>query len=209
MKRLVARAAATIALGVCAVSGLTPAATASPTFAIEAGGATFVSGADFDGGGPALGAALVWPLEARTPGGLGGAPIAVGLSIYAHDMGSRVVTVTDPGSGASLGQIEDGHRDVFGAAWRLEAGPWARAGWQLVTDAGWGYYRIEDDVRGKVFQGLSSTGFSLGASIGRALVPGTTLGLAARYHRLFNDATGRYITAAVEWRWLGTREGSR
>jgi hypothetical protein len=115
----------------------------------------------------------------------------------------------DGTTGASLGRIVSGHRDAWGAGWRLESTLATRGAWEGGVDAGWNYYRIEDDVTGDVRSGLSSTGFSLGTSAGRAIGPTQALALVLRYHRLFNDATGRYATAAVEWRRRGAREGSR
>jgi hypothetical protein len=37
--------------------------------------------------------------------------------------------------------------------------------------------------------------------VSRALRGGVTLAGVARYHRLFNDRAGRYVSAGVEWAW--------
>jgi hypothetical protein len=50
---------------------------------------------------------------------------------------------------------------------------------------------------------VSSTGFSLAAGVQRRVAGGNSFGAVVRYHRLFNDVTGRYVSGAVEWGWRG------
>lgn len=172
---------------------------------LEAGATGLVSGVDYDDGGAAVAASLTWPVDVpkRWPA------IRFGVQAFLNDIGETSRTPVDPTTGAPLGEIVSGHRDCFGAGWRLESTLATRAAWEAGVDAAWNYYRIEDDVTGDVYSGLSSIGFSLGASVGRTIGPMQSLSLVFRYHRLFNDATGRYATAAVEWRRRGAREGSR
>jgi hypothetical protein len=172
---------------------------------VEAGVNRLVSGRTYDDGGASAGASLTWPVDVAK----GWPELRFGVTGFLHDIGQTTREPVDGRTGAPLGRLVSGHRDAWGAGWRLESTLLARGPWVAGADAGWNYYRIEDDVTGEVRGGLSSTGFSLGGSAGRAIGSGQALALALRYHRLFNDATGRYATAAVEWRWRGAREGSR
>ena len=172
---------------------------------LEAGGTGLVSGVTYDDGGAAILGLVTWPVDVPK----GWPSLRFGLQAFMNDIGETSYTPVDPTTGQPLGQIVSGHRDIFGAGWRFESTLATRDAWETGVDAGWNYYRIEDDVAGDVYDGLSSIGFSLGASVGRSIGSSQSLSLAFRYHRLFNDATGRYATAAVEWRRRGAREGSR
>ena len=56
-------------------------------------------------------------------------------------------------------------------------------------------------MRGRVRIAAGSLRSLAGALL--AVVLGTARA-GVRYHRLFNDVTGRYMSAAVEWHWLGS-----
>jgi len=175
-------------------------AAAAPVFEVAVGGTAAILG-DYDQGGVALGGAVLWPLEA--------APVRFGVMAHADDLGARIVPIADANDGTPLGRIEAGHRATWGAAWRLDALLPAVpdrvpliGGWRPEAGGTWGYYRVADDVRGSPTRSLGTTGFGLGAGIGRPLGR-VAFAFVVRYHRLFNDVTGRYVTGAVAWRWGG------
>lgn len=183
-----------------AVAALARPAVAGPDLSVAFGGTFAVHGAGIQEGGTAISGAALWPFADR---------LRFGVSLSAHDLGSRIGRLTDPNDGTDLGAVEIDHRDVWGGGWRLDALASPRAGWTPYATGEWGAYRIEDDRRGKIQRALSSTGFTLGAGIGRALGSHGRLGAALRYHRFFNDVAGRHVSAAVEWQWTSRDGGVR
>ena len=193
------------ALVLAAVLAAAPAGNllAAPAFEAAVGGTTAILGG-YDRGRASLSGSVLWPLE--------GVPARFGVMAHADDMGALVVPLVDANDGSSLGRIEAGHRATWGASWRLDAvlPPVPRwipvlRGWLPEAGATWGYYRVADDVRGRATRSLGTTGFSLGAGVGRPLGAISAVAVV-RYHRLFNDVTGRYVTAAVACRWGRTPE---
>ncbi|MBI5711406.1 MAG: hypothetical protein HZC42_14065 [Candidatus Eisenbacteria bacterium] len=163
---------------------------ARPELAGAAGATLGVLGPP-DGGGASLSAAALWPV---------GYGLRFGLSLFAEDMGSETVELTDIHDGSDLGSVAGLHRMALGAAWRLD-GEFAPAlGWIPFGSATWGIWRVSDDVQGRELGAIGSTGFSLGGGL-RHAVGRFQLGASVRYHRLFNERVGRFVAAGVDWSW--------
>jgi hypothetical protein len=60
---------------------------------------------------------------------------------------------------------------------------------------------VADDVRGKRLSQVGSAVFSVGAGTRVAVSPHVAVGLSARYHRLFNDREGRFVSAGLDLSW--------
>jgi hypothetical protein len=158
-----------------------------------AAGGTFAVLGTPDGGGASVSLAALWPVSRR---------LAFGVMLHGDDAGSTVDSLRDAqGRGLAYGKIEQLHRAAWGLSWRLDA---AAPPWRGVTpyaSATWGYYRITDDVRGDELGHVGSTGFSLAAGARRALGLHFALGTFVRYHRLFNDREGRFMSAGLDGTW--------
>jgi hypothetical protein len=188
---------AAITIILAALLGFAGAAQAAPLF--EGGfGVTGAITGDVAEGGASVSGAVLWPVpEVWT-----GTKVSARFGIMAHadDMGSEVTELHDPNDGSSLGTAETAHRSTWGVSWRLDAMLPALGSWVPEASGSWGYYRVSDDVRGTNVGSLGSAGFSLGAGIGRPL-GAFSAAAVVRYHRLFNDRTGRYVTGGVAIRW--------
>ena len=146
-----------------------------------------------DGGGSSASLAVLWPVDER---------LSFGVMLHLDDAGTVVDSVRDAGGrGLDYGKFEQFHRSAWGASWRLDASgrPWHRVIPRF--SATWGYYRIVDDQRGTKQGTVGSTGFSLAPSLRMALGSRFALGVVARYHRLFNDREGRFMSAGLEGSW--------
>ena len=171
-----------------------PPAAASPALVGAVGGTAAITGG-FDQGGASIAVAVLWPVE--------GLPLRFGVMGHGDDLGTRLAAIRDRHDGSPRGTVATGHRAVWGASWRLDAGLPVRAGLEPGVSASWGYYWVADDAQGGDVAAASSAGFSLAVDLARQLGPSHAAGIVVRYHRLFNDLAGRYITGAVEWRWGG------
>ncbi len=127
--------------------------------------------------------------------------IVFGASLLADDLGSRAFAPVDTSTGATLGLEEQRHRAVYGAAWRLDLRPWEDRAWRPFASGTWGWSRVRDDVRGRTLADVSSAGFTLAGGVRHSIRTHATAGLVVRYHRLFNDRVGRYMSAGMEWSW--------
>jgi peptide/nickel transport system permease protein len=58
-----------------------------------------------------------------------------------------------------------------------------------------------DDLRGKRLSSVGSAGFSLAAGVRWQLGRYVGLGAVVRYHRLFNDREGRFMSAGLDCAW--------
>ncbi len=170
-----------------------------PVLCFDVGKTGAISGPYTDGG-LSLGLGAMWRVE-ETPWAL---PVRFGVMGFMDDMGSEVGPITTA-DGTPLGSATLGHQAVYGGAFRLDWEPALSPSWRPYATGTWGYYRVADDVRGEAMGAVSSTGFSLGAGVGRLFTNGHSAGLVVRYHRLFNDVTGRYVSGAVEWGWRNVR----
>jgi hypothetical protein len=177
-----------------AAAWLAAAATvcAAPASLRLATGGTFAALGGVDESGASLGVSALWPLEERLEGG---------AFLFADDLGSLEGRLADPNSGEDLGAAERAHRAVWGAAWRLDARPLPAAAWEPWVSGTWGFHFVRDDVRGRTTGRMNSTGFSLAVGVRRALRGGAAAAGVVRYHRLFNDRAGRYLSTGVEWSW--------
>ncbi|HYM81103.1 MAG TPA: hypothetical protein VEY91_06795 [Candidatus Limnocylindria bacterium] len=186
-----------IALGL-ALSALEPAVASgfpAPELVGDFGRTLGVLGAP-DEGGFSLALAALWPAHSRA---------RFGVMAFADDLGSRIGRLEDPNDGTDLGAVETIHRWTYGGGWRIDVGFPGRWGWDPFASGTWGAYRLEDDHRGEVSRALSSIGFSLGAGVVRPVSGRAALGVGVRYHRVFNDVAGRYLSVAAQWRWGGSR----
>ncbi|OGF14463.1 MAG: hypothetical protein A2W00_00035 [Candidatus Eisenbacteria bacterium RBG_16_71_46] len=182
-------------LGLVVITGLAVPARAGNLPRIDAslGRTVGVLGA-IDGGGISASLSALWPVEEG--------PLSAGAMLFADDLGSELGRLRDPNDGTDLGAVALSHRQAYGGAWRVDLDGPSWRGWRSFGSGTWGYYRIQDDRRGASLGALSSAGFSLGTGARRVLAGTQSVGLAVRYHRLFNDRAGRYVSVAADWFWL-------
>ena len=134
-----------------------------------------------------------------------------GVSVFADDIGSELGQLRDPNNNTSLGTAAFAHRWTWGGAWRGDVDV-ARAGrWTASASGTWGWWRIEDDLRGTNVASASAVGVGLGGEMRRPIAPSQTLGIIVRWQRLFaqrNSSYRRvqhYASAALEWGWAGAQ----
>jgi len=174
------------------VPGMARAGTWSPALSGSLGGSFAVLGLP-SGGGSSVSLSAMWPVAPR---------LSFGVMVHGDDAGSTVDSLRDEqGRGLAYGKIEQLHRAAWGASWRLDAASPARFGVTPFASATWGYYRVNDDVRGNELGSVGSTGFSLAAGARRLLGGHFALGAVVRYHRLFNDREGRFMSAGLDCAW--------
>ncbi len=179
-------------LAVLLVPGAAWAGTLRPELGASVGSTFAVVGEPSDGGSSAS-LSMLWPVAPR---------VAFGVMLHGDDAGSTVDSLRDEqGHGIAGGKVEQVHRAAWGASWRLDvsAPPVFRT--VPFASASWGWYRIADDLRGHKLGSLGSAGFSLGAGMRRPLGGHVALGAVVRYHRLFNDHEGRFMSAGLDITW--------
>ncbi|MEO5989361.1 MAG: hypothetical protein ABIU54_14955 [Candidatus Eisenbacteria bacterium] len=170
-----------------------------PDLLVGFGGSFAVTGAP-SGGGLSSSLSALWPVGERA---------GFGVRLFADDSGTREGRLVDPNNGADLGSVGLSHRWVYGASWRGDLKLFERGRWDAGLLGDWGYWRIEDDVRGRFTGASSAAGFVLGGKLARQIGTTNSAGLALRYHRMFTNResapnlVGRYATVAFEWCWLG------
>jgi hypothetical protein len=144
-------------------------------------------------GGSSASVAAMWPVAPR---------LSCGVMLHGDDAGSTVDSLRDEhGHGLAYGKIEQVHRAAWGASWRLDAAAPERFGAIPFASATWGYYRVADDLRGRTLSSVGSTGFSLAAGARWPIGRHVALGAVVRYHRLFNDREGRFMSAGLDCAW--------
>jgi hypothetical protein len=180
-----------------ALAGPAATAGASPTFEGVFGVTGAITG-DIAEGGASVAGAVLWPVPEVWK--LPKVSARFGIMAHADDMGSEVTEIYDGNDGSPLGLTETAHRATWGASWRLDVLLAEWGSWTPEASGSWGYYRVSDDVRGDNTSALGSAGFSLGMGIGRPL-GAFSAAAVVRYHRLFNDRTGRYVTGGLAFRW--------
>jgi hypothetical protein len=152
------------------------------------------------GGGLSATLSPLWPVGERA---------RFGVALFADDIGTTLGHLYDPNDHTDLGLVAQRHRWTWGGAWRGDLDMVRRPRWTAAATGAWGYWRVEDDVRGVVQQAGSAVGFTVGAEARRTGAAHHQLGLVVRYHRLLGDRnTGfqrvsHYATGALEWRWAG------
>ena len=176
-----------------AVALAAPPASAAASISGTVGGTMAILG-NVKEGGLALSGSVLWPLDYRWG-------LEAGVCGFADDFGSVLQDLRDPATNLPSGQAEDVHRAAYSGSFRLDARPWRARVWEPFASGTWGLYRLRDDRLGDTRREWSSTGWSLGAGVRRALRGRATIGAEVRYHRLFNDDAGRYASAALEWGW--------
>ena len=183
-----------------ALTALHAPARAIPRPDLVAGmGGSFATTGTPDGGGLSSSLSVLWPV---------GEWAGFGLRVFADDTGTLEGRLADPNDGTDLGSVAVSHRWAYGASWRGDVTLYDRERWDSGLTGDFGYWRIEDDVRGRLMRASSAVGFALGGKITRLVGTGNTAGLVLRYQRLFTDRDAapslvdRYATAAFEWCWL-------
>lgn len=172
--------------------GMLWAGVSRPELSGSLGGSFAVLGLP-SGGGSSASLSAMWPVAPR---------LSFGVMLHGDDAGSTVDSLRDAqGRGQAGGRIEQVHRAAWGASWRIDAAAPTRFGTTPFVSATWGYYRIADDLRGEKLGSVGSAGFSLGAGAHCPLGRHFTLGAAVRYHRLFNDREGRFMSAGLDCGW--------
>jgi hypothetical protein len=153
-------------------------------------------------GGLSIVMAPMWPISDHA---------RFGVSVFADDIGSELGQLYDPNNNISLGTAAFAHRWAWGGAWRGDVDV-ARAGsWTASASGTWGWWRIEDDLRGTNVASASAVGLGLGGEVRRPIAASQTLGIIVRWQRLFaqrNSSYRRvqhYASAALEWGWAGAR----
>lgn len=145
------------------------------------------------GGGSSASLSAMWPVAPR---------LSFGVMFHGDDAGSTVDSLRDEhGHGLVNGKVEQVHRAAWGVSWRLDAAAPVWFGTTPFASATWGYYRVADDLRGEKLGSLGSAGFSLAAGAHWPLGRHFGLGAAVRYHRLFNDREGRFMSAGLDCVW--------
>jgi hypothetical protein len=174
---------------------LVPAAAAGswrPSLVGSLGGTFAVLGEPNEGGASASLAAL-WPVSER---------LAFGVMVHGDDAGALVDSLRDEsGVALGVGKVELAHRAAWGVSWRLDATARPRFGLAPAASATWGAYRVADDAQGRNLRHVGSVGWSLAAGLRRDLGPHVGLGAYVRYHRLFNETEGRFVSAGLEGIW--------
>lgn len=168
-------------------------------------GSTFAVSGTPNGGGTAMSLALLWPIvDTRA---------SFGAEFFAHDLGTQFDQLRDPNNGTDLGRVAFTHRWTYGGMWRVDAPllP-AKSAWMSDVTGAWGYWRLEDDLQGITRDAVSALGVVLGVDARHSVGETQSLGIAVHFTRLFVDReiaterSDRYLTAALEWRWLGSSQ---
>lgn len=188
--------AAAAALGLCE-----PARAGSlwPVAVDFTAGNTFATTGDPSGGGVSFSATPLWDMTER---------LHFGVSVFADDIGSRVSELRDPNDGTPIGSVAELHRWAWGGAWHADMDLFSLGRWQTEASSSWGYWRIEDDVRGRTHAANSAVGFAFAGGVHRAVSKTHDLGCLVSYNRVFSDRrqaadrVDRYATVALEWRWM-------
>lgn len=161
-------------------------------------GATFATTGDPNGGGASLRATPQWAVTDR---------VKFGVEIFADDIGTEGVEMIDANDGSSRGIVAQTHRWVYGAAWRADGDLYGGRKWKAGVSGSWGYWRVEDDIRGATQAAFSGVGFGGSAHLRRNVSRTQDLGVALGYTRVFSDRSAefdrvdRYAWGALEWRW--------
>ena len=156
-------------------------------------GASFAVSGTPSSGGSSASLSAMWPVARR---------LSFGVMLHGDDAGARVDSLRDAqGNGLAVGKIDQGHRAAWGASWRLDVAAPARFGMTPFASATWGAYRLADDLRGSQLGSSGSAGFSVGVGAHRPLGKHIALGAIVRYHRLFNDLAGRFMSAGLDCVW--------
>lgn len=183
--------AAALAVGTLAtLAGSAPAADRRPDVVINVGRTLAVKDGP-GGGGISLGLSLLWRVEDH---------FRVGMMAFADGLGERTDRLIGPG-GEDLGPVAAVHRAAQGAAVRLEAHLPGRHMLETHVAATWGFYRVEDDVRGALLGSDDAAGFGLGVGLLRPFNEHHAAGVALRAQQLLRSGAGRYLSATLEWRW--------
>ena len=175
------------------VPAVAGAASWRPMLVASAGGTFAVDPDAMGGGGASASLGALWPVTDR---------VSFGVVVHGDDAGTEVDSLRDAsGAGLSYGSIEKRHRAAWGVSWRLDASAPPRFGLTPTISGTWGAYRVGDDAQGRDLRHVGSTGWSLGAGLRREIGPHLALGGYVRYHRLFNDLEGRFMSAGLECFW--------
>lgn len=170
-----------------ASAGLAPGITAT------AGGTFGISGVP-DEGGFSFSIAPMWSLQDR---------ITAGFVLSADDMGTELGRLTDPNDGSDRGPTPVGSRWLTNLSFRMDAEWGSIVTWMPFVSGTWGWYRIIDDadfgdIRFKEEDGL---GWSVGAGVRWPIAEQQALGTSVRYHRVFSDRVGRFMSWSLDWRF--------
>jgi hypothetical protein len=193
-------AAPLLAAAVAAAAIAGPGAAVPRPQLVLAAGQSFGADGNPSGGGLSAAFSPLWPVADHA---------RFGGTVFADDIGTDLGRLFDPHTGGDLGAVALRHRWAWGAAWRGEYDLHQAARWAAGASGTWGWYRFEDDQRGAVTGARSAVGLSLGTDVRRTVSPTQQLGVALRYHQLFQGRRAapkqvrRYATAALEWRWSG------
>ncbi len=180
-----------LALAAVLAAGSPAAAAAGPVELVAGVGSTLAVEGGPGGGGVALSLAVLWPVEDH---------FRVGLVLVNESLGERTERLVGPG-GLDLGPIAGIQRSALGAALRVEGHLPAAGRLRPYLSASWGLYRVDDDVRGARVGRDEAAGFGLGAGTQLRFNDRHALGASVRAQQLSRGAAGRYLSAALEWRW--------
>ena len=180
------------AVVVLMVPGAAGARVPRPVLAASLGGTFAVTGTPSEGGS-SFSLSLLWPVAER---------VSFGVMLSGDDAGSSVDSLRNAqGTTLSYGKIEQIHRAAWGASWRLDV---AAPSWHRVApfaSGSWGLYQVRDDLHGTKVADATSTGFSVGGGLRSRVGGHLSLAAVVRYHRLFNELEGRFMSAGLEGSW--------
>jgi len=143
------------------------------------------------GGGVTFGLSLLWRLEDH---------FRVGLMGFVDGLGERTNRLIGEG-GADLGPVAGPYRSARGVGVRLEAHLPGTHRIEPHLAATWGFYRVEDNVRGSLTGSDDAAGFGLGVGLLRPVNTHHAAGVAVRAQQLSRGQPRPYLSAALEWRW--------
>ena len=164
-----------------------------PELVGSVGGTFAVLGEPSEGGASASLAAM-WPVTER---------LSFGVMVHGDDAGSTVDSLRDEsGAGLAFGTVQQAHRAAWGVSWRLDAHGASAVRADAVRERDLG--RVPRRRRRDAARPSATWAPPAGAWPGAcaATSGGTScLGAYARYHRLFNDVEGRFMSAGLEGIW--------
>jgi len=193
---------AAVTLAVALLVASRPAAALEPAFpevALAVGTTVGVNGSP--GGGGASGSlAFTWPFAER---------FSFGAVLFADDLGTDFVDLTDPNTQEPLGTVASVHRMNYGAGWRTEARLFhsEERRWRFLWGADFGYARQERDIRGTTDNAVSGVIVATGPKFVWRTVGGHSFGGALGYKHAFlstdadADRSTDWAQLAFVWRW--------
>ena len=155
-------------------------------------GATAAIGGDVNEGGLSASVAALWPVARGFDSG---------VELAVDDFGAAITRLRDPNDGIDLGAVAQLDRQAVGLGWRADGALPALGRFVPYVSGTWGVYRIRDERLGHSEGSHTTAGLSAGAGIRHPLSGSFALGVSGRWHKLFDDATRRWMSVGLEVSW--------